>query len=158
LPDWLIALLPLAGVVVGAALQYVLGGLQARSTRRMEAKIEVYAGYLEALDTHNLAQRENSEKLQQARKALLIAKTRMTIYASEPVVRAAANLHRDWKAQEKFRESLIDLCEAMRNDTRGRRDTAARADLDELLWGATKAPSPADGQPVTQHPTNRAEV
>jgi hypothetical protein len=138
-PDWLIAVLPLAGVALGASLQYFLGGAQARSARRLDVTLEVYADYLQALTMAGTHPRgAQTEEAFQARVALLNAKDKMTVYASEPVVRAAAALHRDWYAEEGFMDRLVDLAEAMRDDTRGKADKASRKDLDELLWGATR--------------------
>ena len=136
MPDWLIAVLPLAGVAVGAFLQYFLGGVQARSARRMDETLAVYAEYLKAItEVDSVPPGEMAD--QETRNAFQIARVRMTAYASGAVLAAAANLERarNEGAFEKYMERLKDLYQAMRDDTRGKGDDADRQDLDMLLWG-----------------------
>ena len=100
----------LAGVALGASLQYFLGGAQARSARRLDVTLEVYADYLQALTVHQSYPRDvQSDEAFEARMALLNAKTRLTVYGSEAVVTAAAALHRDWYSPERYMERLVDL-------------------------------------------------
>jgi hypothetical protein len=135
MPNWLIAVLPLAGVAVGAVLQYFLGGAQARSARRMDETLAVYAEYLRTLTEGDIHAAEPPDPARW--NAFQLARVKMTAYASGAVLAAAANLERARNEGDfaKYTERIKDLYQAMRDDTRGKGDEVDRQDLDMLLWG-----------------------
>ena len=127
----LVATFSLAGVLVGAALQYASGrSLEARkqlTSRKAEAYIDLFRAI--AL----VAKGGGSDQLASAADA----KSRICLYGSLAVVdrlaafeRAGASLTND-----EGRRALLDLLRAMRADLTSGRDAPRDPDLAAILYG-----------------------
>jgi len=136
LPNLLIAALPLAGVLIGAGLQYVFGRtLEARKQTQTQ-KAQAYADFFKAVSA--LAQHGPSkESLSQAADA----KTRICIYAPKQVISALALFERAGPRLDNptSREALLQALGHMRRDLGAGFPKGMRGDLDVIIYGPAGA-------------------
>ena len=86
--NWAIAILPLAGVVVGAALQLWLSRTADREKHVENLRTEAYVDYLKSVAAS--AHLRSDSDLRDARRDAAYARTRIAVYGNAPVIRALA--------------------------------------------------------------------
>jgi hypothetical protein len=85
---WLIAVLPLIGVIVGAALQHVLGRTAEKERQVYTLRTAAYVDYLRAVAA--AGHLRSDEDLRDAHRDAADAKSRIAVYGSAKVVHALA--------------------------------------------------------------------
>src|SRR5215211_6717745 len=128
MPDWLVAILPIVGLVLGATLQYIFTQRHARNLQQMQTRVEVYAEYLTELATRQSIFRigPDGERIEtppaeqtiEERRRYVVAKNRMAVYGSKRVVEAMAAFHRTFGGPESD-ANLVRLTQEMRRDGLG---------------------------------------
>jgi hypothetical protein len=145
MPDWLIAILPIVGLVLGATLQYIFTQRHARNVQQMQARVEVYADYLTELAARvsiirigpdgERIETPPAEQTIEERRRYLVAKNRMAVYGSKRVVEAMAALHRTFGGPESD-ANLVRLTQEMRRDGLGDAALVDPRDIGVILQGA----------------------
>jgi hypothetical protein len=87
---WPIVILPLLGVILGAALQYWLSRAADREAKTESARSNAYADYLRAVAA--AAHLRSDEDLRDALRDAADAKARIAVYGSPTVIGALARL------------------------------------------------------------------
>jgi hypothetical protein len=85
---WLLAVLPLAGVVIGAALQFWISRTTERDKQIDSLRSQAYVDYLRAVAAS--AHLRSDEDLRDADRDAADAKSRIAVYGSAPVINALA--------------------------------------------------------------------
>lgn len=80
---WAIAILPLVGVVLGAALQFWLSRAAAREKRGADLRSQAYADYLRAVAA--AGHLRSDEDLRDAHRDAADAKARIAVYGEKPL-------------------------------------------------------------------------
>jgi len=127
----LIAILPLFGVVVGAALQFIFGrNLETRKQLVLQ-RAQAYADYFKGFA--GLAQKRNADDLS----LVANAKTRICIYGSKPVVRALAAFEAagSTASTPEGRIALMVLLQAMRLDVAQEPAGVQPDEMSRVLFG-----------------------
>lgn len=139
--NWTIALLPLLGVAVGAALQFWLGRAADREKHAETLRTEAYAHYLRAVAAAGHLRSDEDER--DAFRDAADAKARIAVHGTQAVVAALARfeeagaiVRRDGPAADAF----VALVAAMRLGSGGVPDR----DLRLVLLGPSE-PRPAPG-------------
>lgn len=129
--NWAIALFPLAGVVIGAMLQFLLSRTRERENRAELLQAEAYADYLRAVAA--AAHSRSNEDLAAAFRGAADAKARIAVYGDTSVIRALARFEIAGAtiANEASRSAFIDLVLAMRPS----RSIVAEEDMRLVLMG-----------------------
>lgn len=145
MPTWLVPLLPLLGVVVGAATQYVLSRTQEAERQRRTLRTTAYVDYLRGVTATALAQR-HGDHAEEVKAAVLMAdaKARMCVYGGSATLRALSDLHQRGAslATAEGAEAFLALCETMRAETGDAPIT--RTELAQVLFegGVPRLPAP----------------
>ena len=120
MPTWFVTLLPLLGVVVGAAVQHLLSRTQEAEQQRRTLRTAAYVDYLRGVTATALAQR-HGDHTEEVRAAVLMAdaKARMCVYGGSATLRALSDLHHRGAslATPEGAEAFLTLCETMRAET-----------------------------------------
>ena len=127
----LIAALPIVGVLVGAALQYVFGrSLEGRKLLAAQ-RAQAYIDYFRAVAV--LAQGRSKEQLSLAADA----KARICLYGSNLVIERLAAFERTGAAltNDQGRDAILTLMQVMRRDVGYVGIQLATPDLDRVLFG-----------------------
>lgn len=133
---WIIAVLPLAGVLIGAGLQYLSSTSLERGKHLSSLKAAAYADYFRAVSSLATQGRSGA-----AVSALADAKSRMCLYGSPRVLARLAQLERHGAnlASPDARTAILDVVSEARKDTTSSGASVADADLSLILFG----PDPA---------------
>ena len=111
-------LVPLAGVVVGALLQYWLSRSSKTRESLMQMRVQAYVDFItSSAELARLSKEaENRSEILAKRGG---AKYRIAIYGSKSVVEKLAAFESSDKNRErdKFADRFLSLCEAMRKDS-----------------------------------------
>jgi hypothetical protein len=142
---WALAVLPLAGVVVGALLQSWLGEYAERHKQLELLKSEAYADYLKAVAARTLL-RSDEERVTSFR-ALAEAKARIAVYGSDKVLRALARFDQAGAVltDEHSAAEFVKLVSAMRPTKASSLDQEIRIAL--LGWSKTVHPD-SSSEPI----------
>lgn len=131
MPTWAIAVLPLIGVVLGAALQFWLSRAAAREQHTVTLRSQAYADYLRAVAA--AGHLRSDEDLRDAHRDAADAKARIAVYGSTDVIKALARFEKagailsDGPAAKAF----VSLVAAMRPGA----DAPDENELELLLLG-----------------------
>ena len=128
----LIAILPFAGVLVGAALQYFFGRSLESQKQLAIKKGDAYADYFKAVAV--LATKGPSND---ARNLAAEAKTRICIYGSALVLQCLHDFERSGAkaVTPEGQVALVRLVSAMRKDLRAPAGATKESDLQAILFG-----------------------
>jgi hypothetical protein len=112
--DWTIAVLPLIGVILGAALQFWFSRTAEKDKHINELKSEAYSDYLRAVAA--AAHLRSDEDLVGALKAAADAKARIVVYGSSSVIKALARFEESGAvlSNDQSAAYFIELISAMR--------------------------------------------
>ena len=126
-----IAILPLAGVALGATLQYFFG-LKAEQGKRIETlRTQAYADYLVAVA--DSAHATNNEERRAALRNAASTKARIAVYGSREVIRALVDFENSGAriADIEGKEFFLALIGAMRRNAE-----VSKTDIEILLLGS----------------------
>jgi hypothetical protein len=132
---WLVSLLPLLGVLVGAAVQHFLSRTQEAERQRLALRTAAYVDYLRGVSASARARKDGADADQLKALALLgDAKARMSIYGGAAVLRALASLARSGNdlGTADGRAAFLALAETMRAEAG--RDFVPQDDLAKILF------------------------
>jgi hypothetical protein len=128
----LLAVLPLAGVGLGAFLQSFLQLRKERATQKQTLKIKAYTDYLQAAAA--LSSRD-ATKHSEARVSLTDAKLRILIYGSLKVITNIAAFDRTGSdlASPDGMNTFLPVISSMRED--GSKEKIKKEDMTRILFG-----------------------
>lgn len=129
---WAIAILPLVGVVLGAALQFWLSRAVEREKHADALRTQAYADYLRAVAA--AGHLRSDEDLRDAHRDAADAKARIAVHGTTPVIEALARFE-DVGAvlsNDRSGRAFISLVSSMRSG-----DKVADRDLEVVLLGPT---------------------
>jgi len=139
---WAIAILPLVGVVLGAALHFWFSRAAARMQHADTLQSQAYADYLRAVTA--IAHQSSETDLSDGLRNLADAKARIAIYGSKEAIKAlsefeeaGAVLFKDHPAADMF----ISLVSSMRPSG----STVSRHELELVLLGTNQQGESPDG-------------
>jgi hypothetical protein len=128
----LLPLLPLVGVIIGAALQSILQSKREQRTQKRILKVKAYSDYLQACA--RLASKD-VEKHSEAKIFLADAKARIAIYGTQNVIANIAEFDRKGArldTQESM-ELFLKITLSMREEDQNQK--IKREDMARLLFG-----------------------
>lgn len=130
----IIAVLPLAGVVLGAVLQFLLGRAGEKRKHLEALQSEAYSDYLRSVAA--AAHLRSDEDLVEALKLAADAKARIAVYGSRSVIEALAKFEESGAVlnNDLSTESFIALVSAMRHEKSG----VQSKDIHVVLLGAAQ--------------------
>ncbi len=138
----LTAVLPMLGVVVGAALQYWITRSSERQRQTELLRDQAYADYLRGVAQQGAAARFGVPKREEILWTVADAKARITILGSTRVCEALARFERAGPVLDEARSGLfVEICQAMRADCAGRQGPLSADDVEWILL--EKKPKPA---------------
>ena len=129
---WIIAILPLAGVLIGAGLQYLSSTSLERRKHLSSLRAAAYADYFRAVSSLATEGRSSA-----AVSALADAKSRICLYGSPSVLTRLAQLERNGAnlASPEARTAILYVVAEARKDTTFNGASVADADLSVILFG-----------------------
>ena len=136
-PSVMYVLLPIIGVVIGAALQYWFTKLLEERRHRRDLKTEAYKDFIRNfMDAHFKGEEEEFMS------RFADATARIAIYGGKKVVKAFANTkgaasnYKKAKAPEsEFKYSLIALIQAMREESLPKKERVSDEEISLLIFG-----------------------
>lgn len=130
---WVVAALPLMGVLIGAALQYAFGKILEGRKQLILQRAQAYTDFFGAL-----AALANARKSEEQLVLAANAKTRICIYGSGVVVKRLTEFSKTGSttATNTGRAALAALVQAMRKDVAGRGLRIPNDDFQHLLFGS----------------------
>lgn len=138
-----LAILPLIGIVVGAALQFRLGRRSEHQKQQDNLRSQAYVDYLKALAAS--AHLRSDEELRDVYRDGADAKARIAVYGSAEVIRALVHFERVGAAVRSgpSADALATVVSKMRSKV----DDVSVQDLRVLLVGPEEAEQKAVGLP-----------
>lgn len=129
---WIIAILPLIGVLIGAGLQYLSSTSLERRKHLSSLRATAYADYFRAVSTLATAGRSST-----AVAALADAKSRIGLYGSPRVLGRLAELEHYGAnlSSPDARSAILDVVLEARKDTTSNGASVDEADLALILFG-----------------------
>lgn len=143
--SWTIAILPVLGVVIGAAVQFWFSRAAEREKHTGSLRSQAYSDYLRAVAA--AAHLGSDEDLRVALRDAADAKARISVYGSAPVIKALSKFEETGAVlnTERSREAFVALVTSMR-------PSCARVPVRELervlLGGAQPGGAVNRSQPV----------
>ena len=136
---WALAILPLIGVCVGAALQFLAGRHLERSKHLTTQRAAAYADYFQAVSDLAIAGRN-----EKAVSALANAKSRICLYGSARVLACLSELemHGGKLTSPDARRAILDLVKEARKETAPARRAAESDKLAMVLFGVERDNEP----------------
>lgn len=135
------AILSLAGLVVGAVLQFLFSRYLDNKRHQRDLRAKAYADYLQCVSEHaNLGYQRHSAEGRQLGAKTADAKCRISLYGAPVVIAAFARFERlgaTMNTDEQCR-AFTDMVMAMRRDTLGQ-SSVGHADLEAVLLGVRRA-------------------
>jgi len=112
---WAIAILPLVGVALGAALQFLFSRAAERDRQSNSLRSQAYADYLRAVSA--AAHLRSDEDLRDAHRNAAEAKARIAVYGSASVLKALARFEETGAVigDGPSKRAFISLVSTMRN-------------------------------------------
>jgi len=113
--DWAIAIFPLVGVALGAALQFWLSRTAQREKHIADLQSQAYADYLRAVA--GAAHLRSDEDLRDAHREAADAKARIAVYGSASVIRALSRFEEAGAVLSDVRagRAFLSLVSSMRS-------------------------------------------
>lgn len=141
--DWVVAALPLLGVIIGAALQSRLGRSAEREKHVEGLRAQAYADYLRSVAA--AAHLRSDEDLRDAHRDAADAKARIAVYGSNEVISALARFEESGAAlgSAGSRTAFVALVTRMRSTS----PSAQERDIEAVLFGANQGGLPSPGKP-----------
>jgi hypothetical protein len=129
--NWIFAVLPLAGVITGAVLQYLLTREIEKNKHIEELRAEAYSDYLRAVAAS--ARLRSDDDLVEALKNAVDAKMRILVYGTSPVIKALAKFEKSGAIlnNDLSENNFITIVSAMRT----KKDTILKDDIRLVLYG-----------------------
>ncbi len=129
-------ILPIVGIVVGAAIQSFYSRRAENKKQSLTEKITAYTDYLHCVSqstSNNQTKRERNELLQD----IAHAKTRICVYGSDEVIAALAEFEFAGAVinTEKSARVFTNLCIKMREDVIQKKNKAEIKELESILVG-----------------------
>jgi hypothetical protein len=137
MPPWLSALQSILGVVVGAAITYLLSRTQEAAKHRQSLKTAAYVDYLRGVaQTAQAQQRGSRDGVIEGNALMADAKARICVYGDAHAIRALAEFSKLGARLESREEvgAFLALCQAMRDRPN---DVISKDDLSQVLMGAS---------------------
>ncbi len=131
----LTALLPIAGILIGAALQYFFGRSLETNKHTQTQKGQAYSDYLRAFSAI-----ATTGRTKETLSAVADAKTRICIYGSDRVVKRLADFERAGAETSSLasRALVAELIGSMRKDVGASRSSADMGDVGIVLFGSDR--------------------
>ncbi len=113
--NWAVAILPLAGVVVGAVLQFWLSRTAEREKHAADLQSHAYADYLRAVAA--AAHLRSDEDLRDAHRDAADAKARIAVYGTVSVIGALSRFEETGQVlhEARSRRAFLALVSSMRS-------------------------------------------
>ena len=135
-PSLMYVVLPIIGVVIGAALQYWFTKVLEERRRRQNLKTQAYVDFIRSfMDAHFKGKEEEFIS------NFADATARIAIYGSKEVVEAIANVKRtvlkykkEKTPESEFRHSFTAIIQAMRKDNLPK-ESVSDKEISQLLFG-----------------------
>jgi hypothetical protein len=131
---WAVAILPLFGVVLGAALQFWLSRAAAREQHANTLRSQAYADYLRAVAA--AGHLRSDEDLRDAHRGAADAKARIAVYGSTEVIKALSRFEEAGAVMTDApaAQSFVALVSAMRSGA----GAVSNHELELLLLGTSR--------------------
>jgi hypothetical protein len=136
MPPWLVPLLPLIGVIVGVAAQFVTSRSQEAERQRRALRTAAYVDYLRGVSASARAMKDGDKAEQTKAQGLVAdARARMCVYGGAAMLRALADLVRcgDNLATPEGMAAFLAVSEVMRAESG--HEVVSREDLAAILFG-----------------------
>jgi hypothetical protein len=129
------SLLPVIGLIIGAALQYRFNRAIEIRRQVIVARTECYVDYIRCVAQY-VNVRENPAKLAKWNAQVLDARARICIYGSHEVIRALARFERsaDPAMSDAYVDNVVEVLTAMRKHTDDRPPRGLHAELRAALF------------------------
>ncbi|MGS5088841.1 hypothetical protein ACVC7V_20355 [Hydrogenophaga sp. A37] len=131
----------LAGLVVGAVLQFLFTRHLDDKKHQRDLRAKAYADYLQCVSEHaNLGHQKGSIEGRQLGSKTADAKCRISLYSAPAVITAFATFERLGAAMSTNEQcvAFTNMVAAMRHDTLGS-SSVDQADLEAILLGARRS-------------------
>ncbi len=140
--NWAIAILPLLGVVVGAAVQFWFTRTAEREKHADDLKSQAYADYLRAVAA--AAHLRTEEDLVNAMRNAADAKARISVYGSAPVIKALSQFEEAGAVlnNERSTRAFVSLIYSMRSG----KGTVPAHELELVLLGSANPNRPTNSK------------
>ena len=124
--NFLIAVLPVIGVIIGILLQTYLGKFNYKKQLDSQRRHDIYSNYLEAVANRDIP-------------LLTKAKTKMAIVGSPEVLEAISEFEHQGPVldNDKSGKRFLAIVQAMRRETSAYKNVAKDQDLRTILFGPT---------------------
>ncbi len=136
-PEFLTALLPVLGVILGAGLQHLFSKSGERRKQLETLRSQAYVDYLRAVAEIAQLRKTDPKKRSEWLAAAADAKTRICVYGASSVITALAAFENSNPVLDSSasRTQFLDLCTKTRRQNLGRAGTVALDDLSLVLFG-----------------------
>lgn len=133
-------ILPIAGIVVGAAIQSFYSRRAENKKQVLLSKTQAYVDYLECISESAQLKSRDGKEINQLFAKAANAKSRICVYGSNDVISALAKFEDVGAAinSEENANVFIKLCAAMREDHLQEKNTASIKELESILVGNRK--------------------
>jgi hypothetical protein len=137
--DWMTALLPVVGIVIGAALHYWFAKTHEREKQTHTLRDQAYADYLQVIARMAVVQQAGRERDEELQWRVIDAKARIAIYGSTRVGEALASFERKGAVFDGGGvEHFLTLCQAMRADSASGERALSRQDIAAILLASKR--------------------
>jgi len=137
MPTWIIAILPMVGVLLGATLQYWFSKTSERHKHYQALRTQAYIDFIRGVSNLAIAQRSNDKSKQiESLSSLTDAKIRIVIYGSKSVVNKLANFYRNGAILDnpESRNNFLNMCQAMRLEGFSKNQIVIDNDISQILF------------------------
>jgi hypothetical protein len=158
LPTVLAIVLPLAGVIAGASLQYVFSRFTEAHKELRRLRSEACVDYLRRVSESPWVPAGDSAAQREFLSGLTEAKIRLSVYGSAEVINALAAFEDEGAkiATSRQKNLFLRIVWAMRKDTAGGRRIPKEQSLDTILMGNRKQQPREAGKPSETPAVNPA--
>lgn len=136
--DWITAILPMIGVLLGAIVQYRISKSTEDYKQQQSLRTQAYADFLRGTAGVGIAQRAaNKNKELENLMLMMDAKARICVYGSKPVVDKLADFWRNGATLDTPDHMLdfVRVCQAMRRESLPRDQEVLNREISQLLVG-----------------------
>lgn len=160
LPAFLAIVLPLAGVIAGASLQYVYSRFMEAHKELRRLRSEACVDYLRRVSESPWVPVGDSAEQREFLSGLTEAKIRLSVYGSAEVIDALADFEAEGAkiVTSRQKDLFLRIVQAMRKDSAGGRRTPKAQSLDAILMGKRRQLPEQTGNPPAVQAVNPAPV
>lgn len=128
---WVVAILPLFGVMVGAAMQFLFGRAAERNKQAENLRAQAYSDYLRAVAAAGHLARD--EDFRNAQRDAADTKARISVYGSARVIKALAQFEEVGPVlnNDRSTRAFVSLVTSMRPS----RESISARELELVLFG-----------------------